>query len=165
VTQWLYSLWLEVWVREQLTSFVHEGRSLFDEVHANYELPVDRTDTREADFELDVIGVRGHRVFYFSCTVDSKKPLVKSKMFEAIHRAERIGGELARACVVSLHQNPTDVLRTIHQEEIWEGLDRYRLFGLDHVIAKSAACGIDEKGQPGSKLSFEEGVRRWVLGS
>lgn len=52
--------------------------------------------------EIDLIVIKGYQLFLFSCSVS--KPLVdiKHKAFEAIFRAEQLGGEHAQVVVVSL---------------------------------------------------------------
>ena len=54
------------------------------------------------DCEIDVVAIRGYQMYLFSCTTsDGVKP-VKGKAFEAIYRAEQLGGSHARVIVVSL---------------------------------------------------------------
>lgn len=53
-------------------------------------------------FELDVIAMRGYRLFAISCSQESSIFNVKRKLFEAVHRAKQIGGEEARIGLVCL---------------------------------------------------------------
>lgn len=150
---WLYGKWLEVWLAGEL-----DRAKLFDEVHQGVEI-----GAKPNDCEMDVIGIRGFRVFLFSCTVDSRNDLVKSKLFEAANRTARIGGEHARAAMVCLHPKPDEVLQTV-REEHWEGYDRLRLFGAPHVRGEPAACNLPSGGSSAQEVTLLDGIRRWVEG-
>lgn len=155
--QWLWSNWLEVWLADQLTNAkTDDGKSLFHEVSQNVEV-----GTEPDKFEMDVVAVRGYRVFLFSCTVDSKNH-VKSKLFEAANRTARIGGDHARAGLVSLHERPYEVLQTV-REEHWQGYDTLRLFGEPHVKGEQAPCNVEPGTTESRKVTLLEGIRQWVL--
>jgi hypothetical protein len=155
--KWLWGKWLEVWLAGALAVAKDETeRPLFDEVRQGVKV-----GQQPYDFEMDVVAVRGHRVFLFSCTTDVTKALVKEKLFEARHRSARIGGELARAAVVSFHPCPHEVLATV-RERHWEGYGTFRLFGIEHVRGGEAPCDIDENRNPEPSVTLLEGVREWV---
>lgn len=50
--------------------------------------------------ELDVVVILGYQLVLFSCTTGKNKGIVKLKAMEAMHRAQQIGGDEARAVVV-----------------------------------------------------------------
>jgi len=52
-------------------------------------------------FEADILIIRGHRLYYISCTRSSHVPTCKGKLFEAIVRSRQIGGDLARCALLS----------------------------------------------------------------
>ena len=52
--------------------------------------------------ELDVVALRGHQLFVFSCSRSPRRGLLKQKGFEVGHRAAQIGGEEAKAFLVTL---------------------------------------------------------------
>ena len=67
----------------------------------------------EAEFngrpcEIDVITMRGYQFFLCSCTTSQDIKYVKQKAFEAIYRAEELGGEHAKTIVISTMYNKTD---------------------------------------------------------
>lgn len=67
----------------------------------------------EAEFngrpcEIDVITIRGYQLFLCSCTTSQDIKYVKQKAFEAIYRAEELGGEHAKTIVISTMYNKTD---------------------------------------------------------
>ncbi len=155
--QWLWSGWLEVWLADRLAKAQNEdSTALFDEVHQSV-----RVGKEPDDFEMDVVAVHGYRTFLFSCTVDHKNYLVKSKHFEAAQRTDRIGGEHARAAVVCLHKKPHEVLRTV-QEEHWPGYDTLRLFGEKHVKGDKAQCQIPTGDEAPRDVTLLEGIREWA---
>ncbi len=56
--------------------------------------------------ELDVVAIRGHKTFVLSCTIGPKYDPAKRKAFEVILRSHQIGGNHARAALVS----PIDIV-------------------------------------------------------
>lgn len=155
--KWLWGGWLEVWLADRLAQAKDDdGTPLFDEIHQSVWV-----GTEPDDFEMDVVAVRGYRVFLFSCTVDDKSYLVKSKLFEAANRTDRIAGEHARAAMLCLHQHPQKVLQTV-QEEHWPGYDTLRLFGEKHVKGAKAPCRIPTGGKPPRDVTLLDGIRDWV---
>jgi hypothetical protein len=156
---WLWGTWLEVWLAEELASArTSAGEPLFDEVHQSVKV-----GEEPDNFEMDVVAVRGFRVFLFSCTVDSRRELVKSKLFEASNRTARIGGEHARAAMLCLHPRPQEVLQSV-REEHWEGYDRLRLFGAPHVLGGAAACELPSGEDSAQDVTLLDGIRSWVEG-
>ncbi len=53
------------------------------------------------DFELDVVAVLGYQIVLVSCSVVTDSPVVKLKAMEALHRARQLGGDEARAVMLS----------------------------------------------------------------
>lgn len=53
------------------------------------------------DFELDVILLNGYHLTGISCTTSGTKGLCKSKGFEIIHRTRQIGGDEAKAILIT----------------------------------------------------------------
>jgi len=52
-------------------------------------------------FELDVILINGYQVCGISCTTSGKESRCKSKGFEVLHRVNQIGGEEAKAILIT----------------------------------------------------------------
>lgn len=69
----------------------------------------------KACFELDVIMVNGYQLTGISCTTADKKYLCKIKGFEIIHRTKQIGGDEAKAVLITFMDNDT---RDAVQEEL-----------------------------------------------
>ena len=56
-------------------------------------------------FELDVLLLYGYQFFGISCTTSKDRSLCKSKGFEILHRAKQIGGDEAKAILISFLPN------------------------------------------------------------
>lgn len=91
----------------------------------------------EKVFEFDVAAMRGYQLFAISCTTDTKKKMLKQKLFEAYIRARQMGGEEARVALVccaspeSPDSNPKKIEQEIQDE--WEAKDKIRVFGTDSL--------------------------------
>lgn len=55
--------------------------------------------------ELDIIAIKGYQLYLFSCTTSSNIKVVKGKAFEALYRANQLGGSHARVVIVSMIAN------------------------------------------------------------
>lgn len=101
--------WLEDFVAEVLET-VSETFGL-DMTVAKGVSPKTRELKGCGDSELDVLAVRGYRIFLVSCTTDVTSDVIKRKCYEALNRVQSIGGGLARASVVCLsaHQTAQEV--------------------------------------------------------
>lgn len=53
------------------------------------------------DFELDIILLNGYQVCGISCTTDTSEKLCKMKGFEVLHRVNQMGGEEAKAVLIT----------------------------------------------------------------
>jgi hypothetical protein len=79
---------------------------------------------------LDVVALRGHQLFAFSCgTAVDRKPL-KLKLLEIYMRARQIGGEEARAALVCPTHEPTSLEEETRNELGLEG--QVKVFGRQH---------------------------------
>lgn len=52
--------------------------------------------------EVDVIAIKGYKLYLFSCTTSNEIKICKAKAFEAIYRADQLGGRHAKAICVNL---------------------------------------------------------------
>ncbi len=89
---------------------------------------------RNRDSELDVVVVRGYRIYLVSCTTASKASSIKPKCYEALNRIRLIGGGLAKAAVVCL-ASPSDALAVEERVRIgWQGEEgTVKVFGSESV--------------------------------
>ncbi|OQY09425.1 MAG: hypothetical protein B6I30_09815 [Desulfobacteraceae bacterium 4572_187] len=68
-----------------------------------------------AKFELDIVLMNGYQPTGISCTTMDRKPGCKSKGFEIIHRTKQIGGDEAKAILITFLNRKT---RNLLQDEL-----------------------------------------------
>jgi hypothetical protein len=93
--------WLEQYVYETLKSHFNNL-----DIYCNYEIKKSDWSGNQR-FELDVIIIKGYQLIGISCTTSDKKYICKSKGFEIIHRTRQIGGEEARAILITRLKDET----------------------------------------------------------
>ncbi|MFZ5518649.1 MAG: hypothetical protein ACOY90_18615 [Candidatus Zhuqueibacterota bacterium] len=85
-------------------------------------------------FELDILFIYGYQLTGVSVTTDSTKKLCKSKGFEIILRTRQIGGDEAKAVVVTFLDNSRK--EQLQEELIYEtgtSEDRIRILGINDI--------------------------------
>ncbi len=92
-----------------------------------------RRGEKKVKLEVDIAVIRGHRAYFISCTTDTTKGLCKSKLFEVAVRARQLGGDLARAALVSLADPSTVSALQSEIDDMWESSNKPRVFGLSDV--------------------------------
>lgn len=120
VCEWLDGLWLEHYLLEQI-------KNISREYGMTFKVPITQIGS---DFEFDVAFMRNYQLFAFSCTSDAKKPLCKSKLFEAYLRAKQLGGDEARIALVCCSDEP-DVLKAELEVAIED--PKINVFGRKHL--------------------------------
>ncbi len=88
---------------------------------------------RQAQLEVDVVAVRGHRSYFVSCTTDAGKPICKSKLFEVAVRSRQLGGDLARAALVCLADDRTVSALQTDVDDVWGASNTTKVFGISDV--------------------------------
>jgi len=120
--EWLYGKWLEHYVLKTLND-LQAGLQLHE--RAQNIVP------NEVQFDVDVIAIRGYQLFAFSCSTDTKKSLLKLKLFEAYMRARQLGGDEARVALVCCGDDPEGLEYEMRRDVDPEG--RIRVFGRKHL--------------------------------
>ncbi len=119
---WLDGKWLEHYVLDALDS---QAAKL--QLHEH----VQNIETAEVQFDVDVIALRGYQLFALSCSTDSGKSLLKSKLFEAYIRARQLGGDEARVALVCCSDDPQGLEHEVQRDVDPEG--RIHVFGRKHL--------------------------------
>jgi len=116
IAAWLTGSWLEHYVLHVLTNVLsltaYQGISVC-----------------QPNFELDVATVVGHHLFVFSCTTTTDRKELKLKLFEAVLRAQQLGGDHAAVALVTVVDSG---LALSIQNEVRQQIDadeRIRVFG------------------------------------
>lgn len=77
------------------------------------------------DFELDVAALSSYRLFGISCTTGSDK--IKLKLFEAMIRAQQLGGDEARVALIGNVPNPAKL--QAEAKDRWQIGNPIRVYG------------------------------------
>ncbi len=136
--------WLEDFVFNTLIKINENIRIKFHEIRKNI-----RASHQNRPTELDIIALRGYKMFLVSCTTSSGIQMVKNKAFEAIYRAEQLGGEHAKAIIVSLMRNrPIRGMEDNNLELLKKDLTQFdaarncRLIGIDELKGECENRGM-----------------------
>lgn len=134
LAKWFDGDWLEQYVMHKLKPLRENG--LLHELVMTLN-----PDLKETDFEFDVAGMRGYQLFAFSVSTDSGKGLLKSKLLEAVVRAEQMGGSETRVALVCCANSKTVVkleseIRTLfRQRQLTKVFGQADLLDLDAKVA------------------------------
>ncbi len=102
--KYMDGLWFETYVANLIKSKLGDK---FDSMLLNQK-PYKKTDIiAKNNFEIDIVLMKGYQLIGISCTTDGKKHLCKSKGFEIILRTKQIGGEEAKAILITRADNGT----------------------------------------------------------
>lgn len=131
--------WLEHYLYSSLKKLKPKLKIKFFEIMTNVEAIYEKRKC-----EIDVIAVRGFQMFLFSCTTSQKIKIVKQKAFEALFRAEQLGGEHAKVIVVSTMFNTPGIPGKIkfskksNLQELAKDVNQF------NTVKKCEFIGIDE---------------------
>jgi hypothetical protein len=123
--------WLEHHVLQCLTELNEENKSLrLQDCCQAVKIAVNN----DQDFDLDVVALRGYQLFAFSCgrrfKPDDRRDL-KLKLFEAYVRARQLGGDEARAALVSSYPDPQSLEDEMEHDINAKG--HIKVFGRRHL--------------------------------
>jgi hypothetical protein len=121
---WLHGKWLEHYV-------LHTLQNLPRDLHLHQA--AQNIETREVQFDVDVVAMRGYQLFAISCSTATNKSLLKAKLFEAHLRARQIGGDEARVALVCCSDDPKTVEREMHRD--FDPAGQIRVFGREQLSA------------------------------
>jgi hypothetical protein len=96
--EFLDGKWLELYVYNVLKRNISDKNIA---LYNNWEIKKPEWQSPNQKFELDVILIKGYQLIGISCTTSDQKHLCKSKGFEIFMRTRQIGGEEARAALVT----------------------------------------------------------------
>ncbi|HLM62452.1 MAG TPA: DUF1887 family CARF protein [Pyrinomonadaceae bacterium] len=96
-----------------------------------------RNNKKKRFFELDVVAMRGYRLFAISCSQESSVFKAKHKLFEAVHRAKQLGGDEARIALVCLAESwDINNIKTQLEEDHIEVFGREDLGNLEQELER-----------------------------
>lgn len=140
--------WLEQWCGSLVRDITQKSEVL---------VGVDCQRANNRQLEIDVVLIRGHRLYVISCTTHTKIGLCKSKLFEVAIRARQLGGDLARSALVCLLHGSNDDGAYVDQlrndaADIWEASNTPAVFGLDDLREWAGTNGPADVG----------GLKKWI---
>ncbi|MGI6618434.1 MAG: hypothetical protein ACOX3Z_01465 [Bacillota bacterium] len=126
--EFLNDKWLELWMVHILEQIV--GDSPYWSVYCEI-------GDEKRPFEVDIVLVRGCRLHAISCTTSPAIKDCKLKLFEVGQRARQLGGDLARAALVTIvgaygeeaGQSKVDQLQQ-DVASVWDAPNKPKVFGL-----------------------------------
>lgn len=123
------------WLEEYLFDVLNELKEKkIDFVYWN----VENTSQKDAKFEVDVVLIKGYQLYVFSCTTTTnQKHILKSKAFEALKRAEDMGG--IRAIPVFVSMATDELLKKIAADDMrtFQGRSEIKLIGIEELREKA----------------------------
>lgn len=128
--------WLEEWVEHLINSCDLKDPPI-REICTGINLK--RHTGRE--LEVDVVVIRGHRVFVVSCTTDAELSMCKLKAFEAALRARQLGGDMARSAITCFLDNQRVSILKKDVESAWAAPNTPEVFGLEDLKEWSGTGG------------------------
>lgn len=100
VGHFFHGTWLEELFLKALQTWNKKHENGFAFKHSIEFRPL--ADKSRKAFEIDVLAIKGHRLWAVSCTTDTTRSLNKSKAFEIIHRVKQFGGDLSRPALLTM---------------------------------------------------------------
>lgn len=98
--KFLDGIWLELYVYEIL-------KSTFRDLKIYNNWVIGKPEWEKNNFEIDVPVIKGYQLIGISCTTEDRKSMCKNKGFEIIHRTRQMGGDEARAILVTFMDDVT----------------------------------------------------------
>ncbi len=96
--------WFERYIKKLIQN---NFKNDFDEILFNKELS--KKDNNKDKFELDLILMKGYQLIGISCTTSKEKHICKEKGFEIVLRTRQIGGEEAKAILITRAETVSDL--------------------------------------------------------
>lgn len=128
IAEWLDGKWLEHYVLKQIADRQSEYR--VNDFGRNIETRL--KGSHRDKFEADVAAMRGYQFHFISCYTGSRKRECKLKLFEALTRAQQLGGDESRAALVCGSDDPRAVELEIGQ--VWDRKNRVKVFGRHDLL-------------------------------
>ncbi|MFN3479888.1 MAG: hypothetical protein ACK415_05835 [Thermodesulfovibrionales bacterium] len=130
VLKYLDGDWFEDYVYETLKGSSHKLQFYKNWTVKNPEW------LNDSRFEIDVIAIRGYQLIGLSCTTSDDNRLCKSKGFEILLRTQQIGGEEAKAILITrLPEDKVSILQDSLKADT-AGSDKILILGKQDIKAE-----------------------------
>lgn len=127
IEKYIDGVWLEHYIYIEL-----------QKQEAGFELYFDVSDrfNDEDHFQLDIVAIYGYQITLISITTNGSKGLCKLKAFEAIYRAQQLGGDEAKTIMVTLMKKPEALIDDL-KKSYGSFVPGFTAFGIDDLRDKS----------------------------
>jgi hypothetical protein len=127
IEKYIDGVWLEHYIYIEL-----------QKQEAGFELYFDVSDrfNDEDHFQLDIVAIYGYQITLISITTNGSKGLCKLKAFEAIYRAQQLGGDEAKTIMVTLMKHPESLILDL-ERSYGSFVPGFTAFGIDDLRNKS----------------------------
>jgi len=132
--------WLENYVYEILK----DGLSKNIPISLNWKL---KKEKNGKDFELDIVTINGYQICGISITTSQKEDLCKSKGFEVFHRVNQIGGDEAKAILITClthNSDKGDQVTKMEDDLKFETNSNILVLGLEDLVKEKLLSKITE---------------------
>jgi hypothetical protein len=148
--------WLEDYVLKHLLALKSREEIDADEIRKRV-----RASYGDRETEIDITVMKGYQLFLVSCTTSREIGYVKQKAFEALYRAEQLGGEHARVIVVSTMYNKEMRGNTFSRQHNLDQLKKdLEQFEVRH---NCRLLGFDQLALPGNDPNHLSGRLRHII--
>lgn len=120
--------WLEYYVYGILKEYFKDQGIVVD-----FDLHINRKEWGSTNFQLDLLLIKGYQLVGISCTTSSSKKICKSKGFEIFLRTKQIGGEEAKAILVTRVSDGTRRQLEAELQVDTGGAEHIIVLGEDHL--------------------------------
>ncbi|MCB5253372.1 MAG: hypothetical protein RBR69_01915 [Candidatus Cloacimonadaceae bacterium] len=121
--KYIDGLWLEHYIHRELLKF-KPGFKLHFDVNKRFE--------KEDHFQVDIVAIYGYQITLISITTDDTKGRCKLKAFEAIYRAQQLGGDEAKTILVTLMKRPETLIEDL-KKSYGSSVPGFTAFGKDDL--------------------------------
>ncbi len=122
LAEWLDGEWFEDYVGAELQALATSCQL--------HDISMGVKPEYGVEFEFDVAAMQGYRLFAISVSTTKDKKLCKSKLLEAVIRAQQLGGAEARTGLVCAYELPEELEKEIGS---LTRTNQLRVFGRKHI--------------------------------
>ncbi len=114
VAAWMDGFWLEEYALDQILSLQQEYQAA-GEATKLHDCGRNLRINRPMNIEADVAVMRGYQLHLISCYSGSENSRARLKLFEVFTHARNLGGEAARAALISCVSDPVYIKKQVGQ--------------------------------------------------
>lgn len=152
--------WLEEYITIVLTELETEknqGHEIFTSFRGNTTKSIGNETKTLVETEIDVIVIKSFQLYIITCTTWDQIGAVKGKVFEALYRAEQLGGGNSKVISVSLLKNTPKNTNDTKESNIKNLKDNFLQFDADKNVRYIGLEDLQNEDELKKKL------RNWIF--